>query len=192
MKKTDTKEKLKAVKDFFLKKKRMPTYSELMGIWHYASRGAVRYVLNQMFQDGVMEKDSSGRLMPPKFVNLHPILGEIKAGFPSPAEEELQDTISFDDLLITNPNSTYLVTVSGDSMIDAGIHPKDIVIVDRSRSAKNGDIVVAEVDNDWTMKYFQKIGTTVTLIAANSKYPPITPKESLNIGGVVTGVVRKY
>jgi len=77
-------------------------------------------------------------------------------------------------------------------MIGAGIMDKDLVIVERGREPKNGDIILAEVDNNWTMKYFCKRGETVTLKAANPKYPPILPQSELRIAGVITAVVRKY
>lgn len=118
--------------------------------------------------------------------------GAIEAGFPSPAEEELVDTISLDELLIQNREATFLLKVSGDSMTNAGIMPGDMVIVDKGRTPKNGDIVIAQVDGEWTMKYLRKRGDTVTLAPANPKYQPITPKNELKISGVVTAVVRKY
>ena len=85
-----------------------------------------------------------------------------------------------------------MLSVTGDSMIDAGIREKDMVVVESSREPKNGDIVLAEVDGDWTMKYFFKNGPTVTLEAANPKYPTIIPRTDLRIAGVITAVVRKY
>ena len=116
----------------------------------------------------------------------------MEAGFPSPAEEELADTMSLDDLLIQNPQATFLLRVSGDSMTEAGILPGDMVIVDKGQTPKNGDIVIAEVDGAWTMKYLKKRGAEVTLIPANPKYRPIRPKKELKIAGVVTAAVRKY
>jgi len=77
-------------------------------------------------------------------------------------------------------------------MINAGILEGDLVIVERERAPKNGNIVVAEVDGDWTIKYFRKQGKTVFLEAANPKYPIIKPKTELRLGGVVTAVIRKY
>jgi repressor LexA len=77
-------------------------------------------------------------------------------------------------------------------MTGAGIMPHDMVIVDRGRPPKSGDIVIAEVDGQWTMKYLRKRGESVMLIPANPKYKPITPKNELTIAGVVTAVVRKY
>jgi len=120
------------------------------------------------------------------------ISGEVCAGFPSPAEEELRDVISFDEYLVAHPETSFLLSVTGDSMIGAGIMEKDLVIVERGRQPKNGDIILAEVDGNWTMKYFRKRGTRITLEAANPKYPPIVPREELRIAGVVTALVRKY
>jgi repressor LexA len=119
-------------------------------------------------------------------------VGDITAGFPSPAEEELFENISLEEWLIRNPTSTFLVKVYGESMIEAGILPGDFVLVDRSLAPKNGDIVIAEVDGEWTMKYFRKQRGEILLVPANPRYPPIKPTESLNIFGVVIGVVRKY
>ena len=153
-----------------------------------------------------IELDKKERIMPSKkeIDDLKPItigeeekvelklVGHITAGFPSPAEEELFESISLEEWLVKNPTSTYLVRVYGESMIEAGILPGDFVLVDRSLSPKNGDIVIAEVDGEWTMKYFRKQGRQIVLAPANPSYPVIKPTESLNIFGVVVGVVRKY
>ncbi|MRR17354.1 MAG: hypothetical protein EG826_12950 [Deltaproteobacteria bacterium] len=120
------------------------------------------------------------------------INGEVCAGFPSPAEEELRDVISFDDYLVAHPETSFLLSVKGDSMSGAGIMEKDLVIVERGRQPKNGDIILAEVDGNWTMKYFCKKGKTITLEAANPKYPPIVPQTELRVAGVITALVRKY
>lgn len=120
------------------------------------------------------------------------INGEVCAGFPSPAEEELRDVISFDEYLVAHPETSFLLSVTGDSMSGAGIMEKDLVIVERGRQPKNGDIILAEIDGNWTMKYFRKRGKSVTLEAANPKYPPIVPREELRIAGVITALVRKY
>ena len=113
-------------------------------------------------------------------------------GWPSPAEEELVDILSLDDYLIPHPDQSYLVKIKGDSMIDAGIRPGDLVIVERGRTARDGDIVIAQVDGEWTMKTYEKRGSVVKLLAANKKYTPIIPKSELLIGGVVTAAIRKY
>jgi repressor LexA len=119
-------------------------------------------------------------------------LGNIEAGFPSAAEEELTDTMSLDEYLIENKEATYILRVKGDSMVDAGIHEGDMVIVERKNNFKNGDIVIAEIDNEWTIKYLRKNGGVTYLEPANKKYKPIYPKEELKIAAVVKAVIRKY
>ena len=85
-----------------------------------------------------------------------------------------------------------VLEVKGDSMIDAGIQEGDLVIVERGREPKPGDIVIAEVDGGWTMKYYRKKAGKVFLEAANKAYQPIYPEQDLKIAAVVKGVVRKY
>jgi repressor LexA len=120
------------------------------------------------------------------------IAGHTSAGFPSPAEVELRDIISFDDYLVPRPMSSFILRVSGDSMAGAGIVPDDLVIVERGRVPKNGDIVIAEIDGDWVMKYFLKKGGLITLEAANPRCQTIKPNMELRITGVVVACVRKY
>ena len=112
------------------------------------------------------------------------VLGTVAAGWPSPAEEELLDTMSLEEFLIGRPESTYMLKVQGDSMVDAGIMPGDMVLVERGVKEKDGDIVIAEVDGEWTMKHYRKRGRKVCLEAANRKYKPIFPKQELRIAAV--------
>src|SRR5687768_4777972 len=91
------------------------------------------------------------------------ILGTIEAGFPSPAEEELSDTLTLDDWLMENREATIMLKASGDSMTGAGILAGDLVLLDRSRTPKDGDIVLAEIDRVSTLKYFRKRGRRVYL-----------------------------
>jgi SOS-response transcriptional repressor LexA len=90
------------------------------------------------------------------------------------------------------PGQTFMLIVSGDSMTGAGILEGDLVVVEKGRSPKHGDIVIAEVDGEWTMKYFNRRGPNIILEAANPKYPAISPRTEMKLAGVVTGVVRKY
>ena len=170
----------------------MPSFSELGSLWGLKSKNAVFKTINKLEAAGVLKREEKGRLIPLSLSSSVRILGTVAAGFPSPAEEELADSISLDDLLIDNKAATFLLKVSGDSMIDEGIKPGDMVIVDKSKTAKNGDIVIAEVDGEWTMKFLQKRAGKVSLVAANPLYKPIIPKTELKIAGVVTAVVRQY
>lgn len=177
---------------FYQRQRRMPSYSEMMALFNYRSKNAVYKLVQRLVEDGFIKKDNHGKLLPHHFFGTVRLLGQVAAGFPSPAEEELADTITLDDYLIKNREATFMLKVNGDSMIDAGIRPGDMVLVERTATVRPGDIVIAEVDNEWTMKFYRKNGTSVFLEAANRKYPPIYPEEELNIAAVVKAVIRKY
>jgi len=170
----------------------MPTYSEIMTLTGYKSKNAVYKLIDKLIDFGLMGKDKSGHLLPGATFNHIPLLGVIEAGFPSPAEEELTDTMSMDEYLIKNKEATFMLKVQGDSMTGAGIMPGDMVLVERGVTPKNDDIVVAEVDGEWTLKTLCKTGNKVVLMPANPKYKPIVPKNSLDIAAVVKAVIRKY
>jgi repressor LexA len=180
---------------FYSKHRRMPSYGEIMKITGYKTKSAVAYAVGKLVALGVVSKDAGGKLIPNNLGQIK-LLGLVEAGFPSPAEEELSDTMSFDDYLIEKKESTYILRVKGDSMIDAGIHEGDMVIVERGANYKDGDIVIAEVDGEWTIKYFRKERNKgeekIFLEPANKKYKPIYPMEELKISAVVKAVVRKY
>jgi len=170
----------------------MPSYAEIMDLAGFKSRNAAFKLVKKMVSQNIISQDKTGRIIPGRSFHGIPILGIVEAGFPSPAEEELIDTISIDEFLINNKEATYMLKVTGDSMIEAGIMPDDIVLVERGKDAKNGDVVIAQIDNQWTMKYFRKKGNKIFLEPANKKYKPIYPNEDLNIAAVVIAVIRKY
>ena len=186
------KSRIRDISAFYHQNSRMPSFSEIGEMFKLSSKSSVHKVVGKLVAVGVVGKDRKGRLLPGSLKEPVRILGTVEAGFPSPAEEELADTISLDELLIHNREATFLLKVSGDSMSEAGILPGDMVIVDKGQTPKSGDIVIAEVDGAWTMKYLRKSGEIVTLLPANPKYQPIRPKNELKIAGVVTAVVRKY
>ena len=177
------------LKYFYKSNKRMPTYGEMCRLLGYKSKGAVRYVVQKLIEDEVIEKDEQGILIPKRLLDI-PLLGVIKAGHPIPADVQ-QDKYLRLHLLFDNLSHAYALTVSGDSMIDAGIYEDDIVIIDK-REPKNMDIVAANVDGEWTVKYLHIKDDVVSLHPANGKYKPIFPRESLDIGGVVVHVIRSY
>jgi SOS regulatory protein LexA len=177
---------------FYKKHRRMPSYSEIARIAGLRSKNAAHRLAKRLIDSGLILKDKTGKLIPNKIYAEIPVLGLVEAGFPSPAEEELSDTMSLDDYLIDRKEATYILKVKGDSMIDAGIQEGDMVIVERTESPKVGTIVIAEVDGEWTMKYLRKRGGRYYLEPANKKYKPIVPKDELKIAAVVRAVVRKY
>jgi SOS regulatory protein LexA len=185
-------EKIALLRDFYRNENRLPGYNEMLYLFKFKSKNAVHALILKLHQLDYITK--TGRKIAPtgKLTGRVRLLGTIQAGFPSPAEEELVDTMSLDEYLIDNPNATFMLKVTGDSMIDAGIHPDDIVLVERGKTPRPGDIVIAQVDDDWTMKYYSKDKDGVFLEPANENYQPIRPTQSLELAGVVRSVIRKY
>lgn len=182
----------KKIVEFFRAARRLPTYEEMLALLEVRSKSVVHFWVEKLLKEGVLRRDARGRLsLAPRVLGV-PLAGDVKAGFPSPAEEELCDILSLDEYLISHPESSFLLRVTGDSMVGEGIREGDLVIVERGRTPVNGDIVIAEVDGEWTMKFFRKRGERVFLEAANPRYPIIEAREELRIGGVVTAVIRKY
>lgn len=170
----------------------MPSFSEVAKLMGYKSKNAASKLIDKLEEEGFVEQDSKGKIIPGTMWSGLPLLGLVEAGFPSPAEEDNSDVISIDEFLIDNKGSSFILRVKGDSMIDAGIHNGDLVIADRGKEPKIGDIVIAELDSEWTMKYLRENQGRKYLEAANSDYPDMCPEGELKIGAVVTGVMRKY
>ncbi len=180
------------LESFCSQNKRMPTYSEMMKLFSFKSKNAVFKVVKKLIEAGLVAKDHLGRLIPTKSFGEIPMLGFVTAGLPATVEEELADMVNLDDLLIEKKAATYILEVDGDSMIDAHIEKGDMVLVERTNQAKDGQIVIAEVDGEFTMKYFRQVGNKVWLEPANKNYKPIYPEHSLNINAVLKAVIRKY
>lgn len=174
----------------------MPTYTEMMKLFGFKSKNAVFKIVERMVEAGMVAKDHLGRLVPTQGFaeNLSSIqmAGFVTAGLPATVDEELTDTVSLDEMLVGKREFTYMLEVDGDSMIDAHISKGDMVLVERANSAKDGQIVIAEVDGEYTMKYFKKSGSRAWLEPANKKYQPIYPEHSLNVIAVLKAVIRKY
>ena len=179
--------------NFYQREKRMPTYSEMMGLFGFKSKNAVARLVDKLVDAGLVAKDQLGRLVPTQTFSEVPLLGSVKAGFPS-MTDVIEDTISLDGFLIQKKDRTYILEVDGDSMIDAHIANGDLVIAERvdNYQPKNGEIVIAEVDGETTMKFFKKEGSKVWHEPANKNFKPIYPTTSLEIRAVVRGVIRKY
>jgi SOS regulatory protein LexA len=182
----------KLIVAFFRDNRRMPSFAEMVDLLGVGSKSVVNFWINKLVEAEILEKDDKGHLIFTKHSFAIPLVGSVQAGFPSPEEESLCDIISMDEYLVAKPEASFLLQVSGDSMVGEGIMAGDLVVVEKGREPKSGDIVIAEVDGEWTMKYFKREGKQVILEAANPKYPIIRPRTELRLGGVVTAVIRKY
>lgn len=182
----------KRIRDFHRTHRRLPSYAEMLSLFGFSSRASVWKLIARLVHGGFLLKDKGGKLAPGNMQEDLRVLGLVEAGFPSPAEEDHGDMLSLDEYLIPNRDASYMLRVKGDSMQDAGIMEGDMVIVERTHSAKAGDIVVAEVDGAWTMKYLRMKNGRPYLEAANKRYKPIIPRGELHIQAIVRAVVRKY
>lgn len=177
---------------FYESHRRMPSYKEMADLLSFASKNAAYELASRLIDDGFCGKDSRGKLIPHNLYGDVKRLGIVEAGFPSPAEEDLSDRVTLDEWLIKDRESSYLLEVKGNSMIDASIREGDTVLVERTEKWKVGDIVIAEVDGEFTMKYLRKNNKGYYLEAANEDYADIWPEGALNIVAVVRAVLRKY
>lgn len=185
-------DRLASVKKFYRHYRRLPSYAEMLKLFDVSSKNAVFKIVHKWIEEGFLKKEADKLAPTSKFFSL-PFLGIIKAGFPVIADEN-KTYLSLEEYLIEDPQASFLLKVSGDSMIDAGIYEGDIVIIEQTKDAKSGDIVLAQIDREWTLKILQKdYKRKITyLLAANSKYPPFYPKSELQIHGIVKAVVRKF
>lgn len=188
----DIAKKIRSLRDFYARERRAPGYNEMLALFGYRSKNAVFMLLEKLEALGYLRRTHGKIALTGKITGGIRLLGAVQAGFPSPAEEELIDTMSLDEFLIEHPEATFMLRVTGDSMVDAGIFAGDIVLVEKGREPKNNDIVIAQVDGEWTMKYFIRKGQNVVLEPANKRYTTIRPQRSLEIGGIVRTVIRKY
>ena len=122
---------------------------------------------------------------------------ELRAGFPSPAEEYLQESLDFNRDLIKHPESTFYGRVKGDSMIDAGINDGDIAVIDKSREAKNGSVIVAYINNEFTIKSLDTSHINegyIELRPANPTYSPIRidADDEFEVWGVVVYTIKPW
>ncbi|QND84633.1 SOS-response transcriptional repressor LexA [Chromobacterium vaccinii] len=122
------------------------------------------------------------------------VLAPVSAGFPSPADDYLDDSINLHAYLVDDPPATFIVRVRGDSMIGAGIADGDLLVVNKGLTPAHGDIVVAVIDGEFTVKRLHQRGGSCALMPENPAYAPITlhSGQELLVWGVVTGAVKKF
>lgn len=169
----------------------LPGFEKMCNDLGFKSKNSIWQYFQKLMKYGYVKERNN------RFFIAHEIFGipyfesGVRAGFPADVEDYLDKRLSFDNLLIKSPAVTLSIRVIGDSMIDAGIQENDIAIIEKGRLPQNGDIVVAIVDKEFTIKYYWKEKGEIKLKPANKNYPTIRVREELEIFGVVTGIVRK-
>ncbi len=186
-------EYLGKLQDYYASWKSIPSYSSLCEILGIASKSWVKAVLDRLAKAGFVERTPDGVWIPTRQFFARPFAeSSVQAGMPLSVTATNGDYYLIDEMLITTPSLTTMIPVKGDSMMDAGIRDGDVAVVEKRHLANVGDIVVAIVDGEFTLKRLGKERGQNILIPDNPAVPGIRPKGTLEIFGVLTGLIRKY
>jgi len=183
---------LAKLQDYYARHKVLPSYARIGALVGMNSKASVAEMVMRLKSEGFLESSPDRRLKPGKRFFERPIGESVRAGLPSPSADTVPETLSIDEYLVAQPSRTHLVRVKGDSMIGAGIRDGDVVVVEKRTAANVGDIVVAILDNEFTLKRLDKEKGRIVLRPENKAYPVIRPKGDAEIFGVVVGLFRKY
>ncbi|NCU85209.1 MAG: LexA family transcriptional regulator [Betaproteobacteria bacterium] len=188
----DDNQYLLKLQDYYAKHRVMPSYATLGELVGLSSKASVAELVLRLKAERLVESTPDRRLKPGKRFFERSLEESVHAGMPHPAFDSRPETVSIDDYLVYHPSKTTLITVKGDSMINAGIHDGDIVVVEKRATANVNDLVVAIVEGEFTLKRLGREKGRMVLIPENKAYPVIRPKEDLEIFGVVVGQFRRY
>ena len=183
--------------DFFNKlkeefgKKPLSSFEKIKNLFGYKSKNSIKQYMNILKKNNFIFSEDDNYYINPEYLGGKLAMSKVKAGFASVMDDKIEKRISFDEILNLNSPSTFVFKVSGDSMCDIGIYEGDYVTVKKTSEANIGDVVLAVVDNEFTLKTYKKDSRGYYLKPENKNYPVIRPKISLSIFGVVTGVTRK-
>jgi len=183
---------LSTLQDYYSRHRALPSYASIGGMLGLRSKSSVAALVARLKLAGFLESTPDRRLAPTRRFFARPLADSpVRAGLPEAVEDVDAEALTIDDYLIERPSSTVLIRVKGDSMMDAGIFDGDLVVVEKRPSAHKGDIVVAIVDNQFTLKRLDLEAGKFILRAENKAYAPIRPEAALEIFGVMVGLVRK-
>ena len=183
------------LQDYYAREKIIPSITELSVLWNGKARSWTHQIVQRLKEESLLENGPGGRLRPgPRFFE-RTVGHVVRAGMPQQAADVQPELLRIDDYLIENPSQTILFPVKGDSMIDLGILEGDMVIIERSNSPSTGQVVLAIVDNEFTLKVLAKDKRGYYLEARNhmrsKDYPSIRPEQKLEIYGLYVGLIRK-
>jgi repressor LexA len=184
---------LEKLQDYYAEHKVIPSYSVLAGLWGVSAKSWVCACVKRFEEAGFVDWTPDKQLKPGKrFFERRIADAPVQAGQPHAAAADSHDLVSsLDEMVVRHPSRTELIRVKGDSMIDAGIHEGDFLVIERQHHANPGEVVVAIVDNEFTVKYLGKEREELVLKPANKAYPVIRPRGRLEIYGVMAGLVRR-
>ena len=183
---------LARLQDYYAKHQVIPSYAAIGRLWGLSAKSWVASCVTRLKEEGYLKVTPDKRLRPgARFFERRIAHAPVRAGLPSETLEDGYDLVTIDDYLVRLPSKTTLVRVKGDSMIDAGIMEGDLIVVEQQPNANIGDIVVAIVDDEFTIKYLEHERGGFVLKPANKAYPVIRPKGKLEIFGVMVGLVRR-
>lgn len=185
---------LGSLRDYYAEARRIPSYQRICELMGFASKTAAKKLLDRLEGAGFVERTPDDDAWMPTLRFFERPLADVavRAGAPDMIEGTQGELLLIDQYLVRQPSRTVMVPVKGDSMIDAGIHDGDIVVVERAKAAQSGDFVVAIVDDEFTLKELALEKGKFVLKPHNPAYPVIRPQGQLEIYGVVTGLVRRY
>lgn len=180
------------LQDYYAEHGVLPPYSTIMTLMGYKSKAPVAALIARLRLLGYLESTPQKRLKPGRRFFDRTVFDSVRAGMPAPAEDSSSESLTIDQYLINQPSNTILVTVKGESMTGEGIMPGDTVIVEKRNMAQVGDLVIAIVDNEFTLKRLGRDKGGFILHPANPDFPIMRPKNNLEIFGIVVGQFRKY
>ena len=183
---------LAKLKDYYARHNVLPSYASIATLVGLKSKASVADLVKRLKSEGFLDSSPDRRLTPGKRFFGHSVSESVRAGLPASASDSHSQIGRIDDHLVPHPSRTVLINVKGDSMIDAGIHNGDVVIVEKRSSAVSGEIVIAILDNEFTLKRLGMERGKPALFPENKMYPTIRPKGNVEIFGVVIGMFRKY
>jgi len=183
---------LAKLQDYYAEHRVFPPYAAIGTLLGLKSKASVAALVSRLRSANILDATADRRLKPgPRFFD-RPLRESVRAGLPETVEDAPGTSMNLDQYLIEAPSRTVCIRVSGDSMTGAGIQAGDIAVVERRSDARPGDLVVANVDGEFTLKRLEREDGGFLLRAANPAYADIRPRGQLEIFGVVTGIVRKY
>jgi SOS-response transcriptional repressor LexA len=181
---------IKRLQDYYAKHQVLPSYARIATLLGIKAKSTASVIVSQLLRQRFLEFTPDKRLKPGARFFEHYVFDSVQAGLPNPANDHPPEAITLENFLIRRPSQTVLIRVKGDSMKDAGIHEGDLAVVERRHSANIGEIVVANLDNEFTLKYLDSDREGHFLRPANREFESI--RRGFEIFGVMIGLVRRY